>query len=146
MISFNPRFSCVIFIMITVFLIFVEPCQSKSQKLELYDTDLVYVNPSLRNNVLRLSFSYLNREEDEKIYWKSGSVDCTCEVYPIDSRYEKLSKDPIVIKRQFFNESKDAMFLDVPDSFSKKYDRGFVECTMQIGWKNLKAEEKFWVY
>ena len=140
------RFFCAIFFVSIVLFVFIEPCQSKDRKLRYHDTDLVYVKPELRNNVLRLTFSYLNREEDQRIYWDKGSVDCNCEVYPIDSYYNKLSKSPVAQKREFFNDSKDTIFVDMPGDFSKNYDYGLVECTMQIGWKNLEVKEKFWVY
>lgn len=112
---------------------------------KLYDADLIDISAYFKTNVLRIRFSYINREKSQQIYWKKKSVDCSCVVYGIEKNAANDIEPPIVAsKRVFLKRYDQQIYIDIPTDISEKYRKGVVECDMVVGWNTFQTKEDFY--
>jgi hypothetical protein len=117
--------------------------QAKTYKL--YDTDLIDTYASFQTNVLRISFSYINRKESQKVYWEKKSVDCSCVVYGIGKNATGDNEPPIIAsKREFLKSYDQKIYIDIPENISQIYRKGIVQCDMVVGWETYQTKDEFY--
>ena len=112
---------------------------------KLYEADLIDISASLKTDVLRIGFSYINRKKSQRIYWKKKSVDCNCVVYGIGENTPKNNEPPVIASKRVFLKSYDQkIYIDIPTTHSNKYSKGFVQCDMAVGWNTFQAKDEFY--
>jgi len=112
---------------------------------KLYDADLIDISAYFKTNVLRIGFSYINREKSQQIYWKKKSVDCSCVVYGIGENTPKNNEPPVIASKRVFLKSYDQkIYIDIPTNISEKYRKGVVECDMVVGWNAYQVKDEFY--
>jgi hypothetical protein len=111
---------------------------------KLYNVDLIDISAYFKANVLRVGFSYINRQKSQKVYWKKKSVDCNCVVYGT-GKNNPNNKPPIIASKRVFLTSYDQkIYIDIPEEISQKYRSGLIQCEMTVGWETYQAKDDFY--
>jgi hypothetical protein len=69
------RFSLIFIVLSGSLIGLTNRIQAKTYKL--YDVDLIDIRAIFKTNVLRINFSYIDRDKSQNIHWKKKSADCT---------------------------------------------------------------------
>ena len=137
------RFPLIFIVLIGSLIGLTNRIQAKTYKL--YDVDLIDIRAIFKTNVLRIHFSYIDRDKSQNIHWKKKSADCTCVVFAFEKNAQNDNKHPgIASKREFLKKSDQKIYIDIPENISQKYSKGVVECEMSVGWEIFKAKDEFY--
>jgi hypothetical protein len=121
-----------------------ESLGSSEDLTALRDVDLINISSYIQDKVLKVSFLYKNRDKDELIYWRAGTVSCSCEVYEImGSPFDEQKGEQIAqIDKQLKSFSQD-FYIDIPIRYLNKDKWGIIECSVNTGYKKLAASNTF---
>ena len=92
-----------------------ESQNGEAELTSLRDVDLVSISAYIKDGVLKVGIFYKNSNRDELVFWKTGTVSCSCEVYemmgsPIDvKKGERIAKKNKQLKR--FGQD---FYIDIP--------------------------------
>jgi len=104
----------------------------------LSDVDLINISSYVKDGVLRVSLLYKNRDRDELVFWREGTVSCDCEVYEnIGSILDQKKGQRITSVNKVVNRFAQDIYVDIPDTYLNKGERAIIECTVNTGYKKF---------
>ncbi|MFZ3158436.1 MAG: hypothetical protein WA124_13130 [Smithella sp.] len=106
----------------------------------LSDVDLIRISSYVKDGVLQISLLYKNRDRDELVSWREGTVRCDCEVYEnVGSILDKKKGQRITSVNKTVKSSRQDIYVDIPSTYLNKGKGAIIECTVNTGYKKLNA-------
>lgn len=107
--------------------------------------DLIKIDAHVRDNVINVSFFYINRAEDKLVIWDRGSISCKWVVWCLEGDIFDEKKG-VRIKKGFktLRRSDQYLYINVPSRYARADKRGLIECKFKVNRLNLTASDKFY--
>jgi len=104
----------------------------------LSDVDLINISSYVKDGVLKVGLIYKNRDRDELVFWREGTVSCDCEVYEnIGSILDQKKGQRITSISKTVNRFGQDIYVDIPNTYLNKGKRAIIECTVNTGYKKF---------
>lgn len=108
----------------------------------LSDVNLIRISSYVKDGVLKVSLLYKNRDRDELVFWKEGTVNCDCKVYEnIGSILDAKKGQRITHVNKMLKRSGQDFYVDIPERYLNKGKRAIIECLVNTGYKRLNASD-----
>lgn len=108
----------------------------------IQDIDFLDMASHYKNGILTVSLLYKNRDTDQLVFWREGSITCNYVIYEYSDDDKKGSK--ILEGSKVLTRHAQDFYIDIPSSYLKDGSRGFIECEININGKPLIASNIIW--
>jgi len=119
----------------------------KADKITIDDIDSISLSSFISGNVLNISVTYIDTEDDREVYWSHNDVDYHCSINKNSGTLDKPEAgDEILSKEGTLHSSFQDIYMTIPADDAGYYKWGILECTLDVETTDIEAKKLIPLY